>query len=73
MNSNYGGAPMSALAVSASGPHIVIATYQDGSIQSFKVGGGTVITLCPPLTISEAELDRAFGMLEDAVAEVVGR
>jgi 4-aminobutyrate aminotransferase len=27
---------------------------------SFKVGGGKVVTLCPPLTIERSELDRAF-------------
>jgi 4-aminobutyrate aminotransferase len=37
---------------------------------SFKVGGGTVITLCPPLTIAEDELDKAFDILEDAIGEV---
>ena len=39
---------------------------------SFKLGGGTVITLCPPLTIAEAELDRAFDILETAMRAVVG-
>ena len=27
---------------------------------SFKLGGGNVVTLCPPLTIGEGELDQAF-------------
>ena len=27
---------------------------------SFKVGGGNVLTLCPPLTITREELDAAF-------------
>jgi 4-aminobutyrate aminotransferase len=31
---------------------------------SFKVGGGNVLTLCPPLTIAEEELDEALGILE---------
>ncbi len=31
---------------------------------SFKVGGGNVLTLCPPLTISHAELDTALDILE---------
>jgi 4-aminobutyrate aminotransferase len=31
---------------------------------SFKVGGGNVLTLCPPLTISRAELDTALDILE---------
>jgi len=30
------------MAVSITGPHIVAVGYQDGSIQSFKVGGGTL-------------------------------
>ena len=37
---------------------------------SFKVGGGTVITLCPPLTIAEEELDRAFDILDAAIGEI---
>ena len=35
---------------------------------SFKLGGGNVVTLCPPLTISPAELDRALEILESAIA-----
>lgn len=30
---------------------------------SFKIGGGNVITLCPPLTISETELAKAFDIV----------
>lgn len=30
---------------------------------SFKVGGGTVLTLCPPLTIAEDDLDRALDIV----------
>lgn len=37
---------------------------------SFKVGGGTVLTLCPPLTVTEDELDRAFGIVEEEVSSV---
>ena len=37
---------------------------------SFKVGGGTVLTLCPPLTIPEPEFDRAFAILDAALADV---
>jgi 4-aminobutyrate aminotransferase len=33
---------------------------------SFKTGGGTVLTLCPPLTISEADLERALAILEES-------
>ncbi len=36
---------------------------------SFKVGGGTVLTLCPPLTVAEAELDRAFNVVARALRE----
>jgi 4-aminobutyrate aminotransferase len=40
---------------------------------SFKVGGGSVITRCPPRTIAEHELDRAFDILEEAAAAIAGR
>jgi 4-aminobutyrate aminotransferase len=33
---------------------------------SFKIGGGNVLTLCPPLNIPEAQLERAFDILEAA-------
>ncbi|RBP17655.1 4-aminobutyrate aminotransferase [Roseiarcus fermentans] len=35
---------------------------------SFKVGGGKVLTLCPPLTITDAEFDRALDILDAAFA-----
>jgi 4-aminobutyrate aminotransferase len=35
---------------------------------SFKVGGGNVLTLCPPLTISDADFDLAFAILDEAMA-----
>ncbi|MDQ0473370.1 (R)-1-hydroxy-2-aminoethylphosphonate ammonia-lyase [Labrys wisconsinensis] len=35
---------------------------------SFKLGGGNVVTLCPPLTIAESELDAAFAILDEALA-----
>jgi len=35
---------------------------------SFKVGGGNVLTLCPPLTITERELDTALDILHAAMA-----
>ncbi len=35
---------------------------------SFKLGGGNVVTLCPPLTVGRANLDRALDILDDAVA-----
>lgn len=36
---------------------------------SFKVGQGKVIVLAPPLVIDEADLDRALGIVEQAIAE----
>jgi 4-aminobutyrate aminotransferase len=39
---------------------------------SFKVGGGTVITLCPPLTIAEEDLWRAFAIVEAAIEAAAG-
>ena len=35
---------------------------------SFKVGGGNVLTLCPPLTIADADFDRAIEILDEALA-----
>ena len=35
---------------------------------SFKIGGGTVLTLCPPLVISQADLDAALDIVADALA-----
>ncbi|MFO0946948.1 MAG: aspartate aminotransferase family protein [Planctomycetota bacterium] len=37
---------------------------------SFKLTMGSILTLAPPLIISEAELDRAFDILEDCIREV---
>lgn len=37
---------------------------------SFKIGGGNVITLCPPMTVTLEELNHAMSILADAVAEV---
>jgi 4-aminobutyrate aminotransferase len=37
---------------------------------SFKVGQGNVITLSPPLVIAEADLDRAFDILDEVLADV---
>ena len=37
---------------------------------SFKIGQGNVLTLSPPLVIGEADLDRAFDILDDALATV---
>jgi 4-aminobutyrate aminotransferase len=35
---------------------------------SFKIGGGNVVTLCPPLTIPLEQFDRAFKILDEALA-----
>ena len=37
---------------------------------SYKVGGGCVLTLCPPLTITEQELFRAFEIIEQGLQEM---
>jgi len=37
---------------------------------SFKLTMGNILTLTPALTISEAELDEAFNILDDAIGEV---
>ena len=37
---------------------------------SFKIGAGTVLVLCPPLTITESEIDQALGIVEAAFASV---
>lgn len=48
--------------------HVLYACLERGL--SFKVGGGNVITLCPPMTITTAELDQAFAILAAAVEDV---
>jgi 4-aminobutyrate aminotransferase len=35
---------------------------------SFKISGGNVLTLSPPLTISDAEMDQAISILETSIA-----
>lgn len=37
---------------------------------SFKLGGGNIVTLCPPLTIAADEFDAAFSILDEALAEI---
>ena len=39
---------------------------------SFKVGGGNVVTLCPPLNIPQEQLDRALGALQASADVVAG-
>ena len=40
-----GGAPVASMAVSKAGPHVLVVSYGDGSIQSFKIGGGILTPL----------------------------
>ena len=35
---------------------------------SFKIGGGNVVTLCPPLTIPFEQFDEAFSIFEEALS-----
>jgi 4-aminobutyrate aminotransferase len=49
---------------------LLYASLQRGV--SFKIGGGNVTTLCPPLNIPEEELSRALEALAAAAAEVTG-
>ncbi|CAM5766788.1 aspartate aminotransferase family protein [Labrys miyagiensis] len=37
---------------------------------SFKLGGGNIVTLCPPLTIAEAEFQSAFDILNSSLTEI---
>jgi len=37
---------------------------------SYKIGAGCVLTLCPPLTITEAELFSAFDIIEQGLNAV---
>jgi 4-aminobutyrate aminotransferase len=37
---------------------------------SFKISGGTVLTLTPPLTISDAEMEEALAILENSLRQV---
>jgi len=37
---------------------------------SFKVSGGNVLTLTPPLTITQSELDQALTILETCITRV---
>ena len=35
---------------------------------SYKVGGGCVLTLCPPMTITSQQLDQALDIVEAGIA-----
>ena len=37
---------------------------------SFKLGGGNVVTLCPPLTIPEEQFDAAFAILDETLSDL---
>ena len=37
---------------------------------SFKLGAGRIVTLCPPLTIEQAQFDRAIDVIEAAAHEI---
>jgi len=37
---------------------------------SYKVGGGCVLTLCPPMTITREELDQALDIVEAGIGEL---
>jgi 4-aminobutyrate aminotransferase len=37
---------------------------------SFKIGGGNIVTLCPPLTIPCEQFDEALSIFEDAVSDL---
>jgi 4-aminobutyrate aminotransferase len=57
-----------AQAATARADAILYAALERGL--SFKIGGGNVITLCPPLTIEMAQLDRAFAILDAAITSI---
>ena len=37
---------------------------------SYKIGGGCILTLCPPMTITEQELNEAFEVIEAGIKQV---
>ena len=37
---------------------------------SYKSGGGCILTLCPPMTITEQELNEAFEVIEAGIKQV---
>ena len=37
---------------------------------SYKVGGGCVLTLCPPMMITSDELDKALDIIEEGITSV---
>ena len=65
----YWGLEIGGAAAAATADRLLYACLERGL--SFKVGGGNVVTLCPPLTIAESELDHAFDILETSLASLV--
>jgi 4-aminobutyrate aminotransferase len=51
--------------------HLLYACLERGL--SFKIGGGNVVTLCPPLTVSSDELERALAIMGSAATSLVKR
>ncbi|MFG1357637.1 (R)-1-hydroxy-2-aminoethylphosphonate ammonia-lyase [Xanthobacter pseudotagetidis] len=60
----YGG-----IAAEARADRVMYAALERGL--SFKVGGGKVLTLCPPLTISDGDFAQALEILETALGTAV--
>ena len=40
---------------------------------SFKLTMGNIITLCPPLTVTEDEMSHAFDIIEESIDHVMQR
>jgi 4-aminobutyrate aminotransferase len=55
-------------AASALADRLLYACLERGL--SFKLGGGNIVTLCPPLTIELEEFDRAFAILDESLSSL---
>jgi 4-aminobutyrate aminotransferase len=53
---------------SASADRLMYACLERGL--SFKIGGGNVVTLCPPLTIPRERFEQAFDILDEGLAAI---
>lgn len=51
--------------------HVLYACLREGL--SFKIGGGRILTLCPALTISEADFDSALEIVVKTVSALANR
>jgi 4-aminobutyrate aminotransferase len=51
--------------------HLLYACLERGL--SFKIGGGNVVTLCPPLNVSSDELERALAIIGSAATSLAKR